>query len=133
MQISGRGAGGNPATLMAFLDKHAGQSATACHRRRCIDSPVHTHPVLDPVLHHSTRLLAESPGPKPTRPRWQGLLVKAAVAVAAAAAVGLAITQRGGQTSESKAAALDDQLKVVCLCWWLPPRLLSLLSTQHVL
>lgn len=72
---SARGEGGNPATLMAMLDRHA--------------------------------------GPKPTKPRWQGLLVKAAIAVAAAAAVGFAVQQRQGQSSEARAAALDDQLQTV--------------------
>lgn len=50
-------------------------------------------------------------GPKPSRPRWQGLLVKAAIAAAAAAAIGFAVTHLRGQSSEAKAAALDDQMK----------------------
>jgi len=51
-------------------------------------------------------------GAKPSKPRWQGLLFKAVTTVAAVAAAGFAFQQLRGQTSEGRAAALDEQLKV---------------------
>jgi hypothetical protein len=105
-QVTGRGEGGNPATLIALLDKHAGRGHTAIYRlqSRWLE---HLHlEALDEVCNVTVA------GPKPSRPRWQGLLVKAAIAAAAAAAIGFAVTHLRGQSSEAKAAALDGQMKV---------------------
>ena len=104
-QVTGRGEGGNPATLIALLDKHAGRGHTAIGRQQ---SRWLEHLHLEALDKFCNVTVA---GPKPSRPRWQGLLVKAAIAAAAAAAMAFAVTHLRGQSSEEKAAALDGQMK----------------------